>query len=120
MKKVLALALALCMMLAMGTVAFAYGETINKDTVPQSGSMLVKTDADLPTEPGVPGGDEEWTVTIPAELVVPWDNEEDSASETQQYTLDATLAATSDVTVTVAPFGEKALTMTCGDDSSHH
>ena len=57
------------------------------------------------------------TVTIPAELVVPWDNEEDSASETQQYTLDATLAATSDVTVTVAPFGEKALTMTCGDDS---
>lgn len=30
MKKVLALALALCMMLAMGTVAFAYGETINK------------------------------------------------------------------------------------------
>lgn len=117
MKKDLALALALCMMLAMGTVAFAYGETINKDTVPQSGSTLVKTDADLPTEPGVPGGDEEWTVTIPAELVVPWDNEEDSASETQQYTLDATLAATSDVTVTVAPFGEKALTMTCGDDS---
>ena len=68
MKKVLALALALCLMLAMGTVAFAYGETIDKNSDPQSGSTLVKTDADLPTEPGVPGGDEEWTVTIPAEL----------------------------------------------------
>ena len=117
MKKVLALALALCLMLAMGTVAFAYGETIDKNSDPQSGSTLVKTDADLPTEPGVPGGDEEWTVTIPAEIVVPWDNENDSQSETQQYTLDATLAATSDVTVTVAPYGEKALTMTCGEDS---
>lgn len=117
MKKVLALALALCLMLAMGTVAFAYGETIDKNSDPQSGSTLVKTDADLPTEPGVPGGDEEWTVTIPAELIVPWDNENDSQSETKQYTLDATLAATSDVTVTVAPYGEKALTMTCGEDS---
>lgn len=109
MKKVLAVILALCMVCAMGTVAFA--ATIEGPVTPATGDTLVKTDAELPTDPNVPGGDEDWTVTIPAELTVPWDNENDS-TVADVYTLDATLAAVSTVTVTVAPYGTNALTMT--------
>lgn len=113
MKKVLALALALCLMLAMGTVAFA-ANPITKDTE-QTGSVIVKTVGQGPTVPDQPGADENWTVTIPAELVIPWDNV-NGGSDADVYTLDAQLAKGSTVTVAVSPFGEKALSMVLKDN----
>lgn len=68
MKKVLALALALCMVFAMGTVAFAAGGTTvqlgdaNHDDKPETVLIQTTFTEDL----------EEYTVTIPADLELPW------------------------------------------------
>ena len=71
MRKVLAILLVLCMVCTMSVVAFA-ANPITKDTE-QIGSTIVKTIGQGPTDPDVPGANEDYTVTIPAELIVPWD-----------------------------------------------
>lgn len=114
MKKILAAVLALCMLLAMSTVAFA-ANPITKDTE-QTGATVVKTIGQGPTDPNVPGADEDWTVTIPAELIVPWDNA-NGGSDSDVYTLAARLAKGSRVEVSVSPFGDQALAMTLKGDT---
>lgn len=113
MKKILAVVLALCMLFAMSAVAFA-ANPITKDTE-QTGATIIKTIGQGPTDPNVPGADEDWTVTIPAELVVPWDNV-NGGSDSDVYTLAAHLAKGSKVEVSVSPFGDKALAMTLKDN----
>ena len=122
MKKLLALGLSLAMMASLSAVAFA--EEIVKPAT--TGDTVVKTVADLPDEPDVPGGDETWTVTIPASIDVPWDNENGGTGE-GTYTLDATLAAGSKVTVSVdqtevtmtTPGSDDTLTAAIGGDTSN-
>lgn len=106
MKKLLALGLSLAMMASLTAVAFAAdNKTIvgpDGDDTPnqQSGYTVVKTETKGPVDPN-PGEDESWTVTIPAEIIVPWDNETDSTSADATYSVSAKLAAQSTVTVTV-------------------
>lgn len=69
MKKVLALALALCMVFAMSAVAFAANEVIEKDTEPQTGTVIVKTYFD---EEKDPSDYDSYTVTIPADVIIEW------------------------------------------------
>lgn len=69
MRKVLAILLVLCMVCTMSVVAFA-ANPITKDTE-QIGSTIVKTIGQGPTDPDVPGANEDYTVTIPAELIDP-------------------------------------------------
>lgn len=114
MKKILAVVLAMCMLFAMSTVAFA-ANPITKDTE-QTGATIIKTVGQGPTDPDVPGADEDWTVTIPAELAVPWDNV-NGGSASDVYTLSAHLSKGSSVTVSVSPFGDKALAMTLKGDT---
>lgn len=112
MRKVLAILLVLCMVCTMSVVAFA-ANPITKDTE-QIGSTIVKTIGQGPTDPDVPGANEDYTVTIPAELIVPWDNVKGGSAQ-DVYTLVTHLAKGSTVTVTVSPFGEKALAMVLKD-----
>lgn len=114
MKKVLAVILALCMVCTMSVVAFA-ANPITKDTE-QTGSTIVRTVGQGPTDPDIPGANEDYIVTIPAELIVPWDNVNGGSAE-GVYTLEAHLAKGSTVTVTVSPFGDKALAMVLKDNT---
>ena len=84
MRKVLAILLVLCMVCTMSVVAFA-ANPITKDTE-QIGSTIVKTIGQGPTDPDVPGANEDYTVTIPAELIVPWDNVKGGSAQ-DVYTL---------------------------------
>lgn len=66
MKKALALVLALCMVFAMGTVAFAVEDGKITKADPDAESFIVKTVVD-------PEQDyESWEVTIPADIEIPW------------------------------------------------
>lgn len=67
MKKLLALALALCMVFAMGTMAFA-AEISNTDTTPKSATISIEEITD-------PSEFEEWSVTIPADQTIAWETE---------------------------------------------
>lgn len=109
MKKLLALGLSLAMMASLSAVAFAEDKTIvgpDADDTPnqQSGYTVVKVNG-APTDPDVPGPGESWTVTIPAEIVLEWD-EVDGDTGVSTYTVDAKLAAESTVTVTMEEANE--------------
>lgn len=96
MKKVLAVVLALCMVFAMGTVAFAANMTITEETpAPQQDTVLVKT---------VLGEDpaefDTYSVTIPADVEIMWDVT--TPSEARIATVDYRLAEGSSLQVTVA------------------
>lgn len=111
MKKLLALGISLAMTASLSAVAFAE-EIVKPDT---TGDTVVKTVADLPDQPDVPGDDETWTVTIPASIDIAWNNEADSSAQ-GTYSLDATLAAGSKVTVSVDQT-EVAMTTAGSDDT---
>lgn len=99
MKKVLALALALCMVFAMSAVAFAATETV-KQTDPNHDSdaktVLIKTDLN---EEQDPSDFDEYTVTIPADVTVDWD---DTAAKTLTADIAYKFVAGSTLTVAVA------------------
>lgn len=117
MKKLLALGLSLAMMASLSAVAFAAENPtiIDKDSDPQSADIVVRTTFDDVDNPGEPSENEKWTVTIPADVNVPWNNEADSTVDGITYSIDAVLLPDSSVTVEVAPFGEDALTLVNGE-----
>lgn len=93
MKKVLALALVLCMVFAMGTVAFAVedGKITKDDPTPES--FIIKTVVD-------PEADyETWEVSIPANIEIPWG---DTAAKSSEYTINAQLKENASLTITAA------------------
>lgn len=84
MKKVLALALALVMMFAVCVPAFAADKIITPDTLDGKESAVVKT-----RTTDINGDDAAtFTVTIPAETVIPWGEE----NWDLVYTIDSQLA----------------------------
>lgn len=116
MKKLLALGISLAMMASLSAVAFA-AEIQGPDpdgTNPQSAGVDVVVEGKGPTEPDVPGADENWTVYIPADYTLTWDNEKGSAV-TQEYSIKGQLSNLSTVEVAVTPFGEDALTLETED-----
>lgn len=72
MKKVLAIALALCIVFAMGTVAFAAQETVQTDpnADKKAETVLVKTTI----ENLKPEELDSYTVTIPADVTINWND----------------------------------------------
>ncbi len=88
MKKIIAMVMALVMLMAIAVPAFA-GEITNTATAP--GEALVKTDTSAV-------GAGEYTVTYPAEIVIPWD----APSHDETYTVDTQLAVGKKIEVTVA------------------
>lgn len=100
MKKLLALGLSLAMMASLSAVAFAVESPDNIITGPEedSGKTVVRVNG-APTDPE-PGPGESWTVTIPAAIVLEWD-EVNGDTGVSTYTVDAKLAAESKVTVTM-------------------
>jgi len=88
MKKILALVMAIVMMMAIAVPAFA-GEISN--TAPDAGESLVKTDTSAV-------GAGSYTVTYPAEIVIPWDAPTYDAT----YTVDTQLAVGKKINVSVA------------------
>lgn len=97
MKKVLAVVLALCMVFAMGTVAFAANEVISKGTDPQTGSINVLTKL---KDGETPADYDTYSVTIPADVEIMWDVT--TPSEARIATVDYRLAKGSELQVTVA------------------
>lgn len=95
MKKVISIVLALVMMMAICVPAFA-GEI--KETGGQSGDATVKTDTSTM-------GSGTYTVTYPAEIVIPWNQSKD-----QTYTVSTQLLVGKQVTVAVADTTTKGLT----------
>ncbi len=92
MKKVLALALALCMVFAMSAVAFAAEKDIHKGDADQTGTVVVKTVFDDET----PGAYDSYTVSIPADVTVNWGATEAAIPAVK---VDYQLAATSSLQV---------------------
>ena len=88
MKKFIAIMMALVMMMAIAVPAFA-GEISN--TAPNAGEALVKTDTTAV-------GAGSYTVTYPAEIVIPWDAPTYDAT----YSVETQLAVGKQVTVSVA------------------
>ena len=99
MKKVLSIALALVMMMAVMVPAFAVeinGNPDNADIIINT-STLKDTDGD-----GVGDTDaEEYTVTIPADTTIPWGTEETDVS----YTVESHLKRDGNVVVRVSGAG---------------
>lgn len=98
MKKVLSIALALVMMLAVCVPAFA-ANPITQDTE-NTGTAVVKTDTLKDTD-GDGKGDtsaESFIVTIPADTVIPWGTEETALV----YTVESHLAYGKHLEVSVA------------------
>lgn len=93
MKKVLALALALCMVFAMGTVAFAASGTIMKN-----GAVITPDQAQTVIKTAGTADDDKYTLTIPADITIDWN---DMTEHTLKATLVAYLAAGSSVDVSV-------------------
>lgn len=96
MKKVLALALALCMVFAMSAVAFAVDATVTQTEPNDDGNaqtVVVKTVFDEEAEPGAY---DSYTVTIPADVTVEWGSE---AASIDAVKVDYQLAATSSLQV---------------------
>ncbi len=88
MKKIIAIVMALVMMMAVTVPAFA--EEIS-NIKPDAGEALVKTDTSAV-------GAGEYTVTYPAEIVIPWDAPTYDAT----YTVETQLAVGKKIDVTVA------------------
>ncbi len=89
MKKIIAIMMALVMMMAIAVPAFAANPI--KETGEQTGESLVKTDI---TSVGAGS----YTVTYPAEIVIPWESE----SYTATYTVTTQLAVGKTLNVAVA------------------
>lgn len=100
MKKVLALVLALCMVFAMGTVAFAALEenvtqlTPNADT--NDKTVLIKTKL---SDEQKPSDFDKYTVTIPADITIDWN---DTTEKTLTADIAYTFVAGSTLTVSVS------------------
>lgn len=94
MKKAVAVLLAFCMVFAMSTVAFAATETIKKD-----GAVIAKEDAKTIITVYGTSDDDEYTVTIPADIDIEWG---DMSEKTMTARIDGQLAKESTVTVSVA------------------
>ncbi|MFR7675591.1 MAG: hypothetical protein ACLU3D_00515 [Acutalibacteraceae bacterium] len=94
MKKVIALLLALCMVFAMSTVAFAATGTIKKD-----GVVIDEQDAKTVITVNGTSDDDTYTVTIPADIDIPWN---DRSEKTLHATISSQLAKGSTVDVSVA------------------
>ncbi|MBS5873415.1 MAG: hypothetical protein KIC46_04770 [Clostridiales bacterium] len=97
MKKVLALVLALCMVFAMGTVAFAASseQYITKDD-PTDKTVVIKTDL---TDKQKPSDFDKYTVTIPADITIDWN---DTTEKTLTADIAYTFVAGSTLTVSVS------------------
>lgn len=97
MKKVLALVLALCMVFAMGTVAFAASseQYITKDD-PTAKTVVIKTDLN---DEQKPSDFDKYTVTIPADITIDWN---DTTEKTLTADIAYTFVAGSTLTVSVA------------------
>ena len=89
MKKIIAIMMALVMMMAIAVPTFAANPI--KETGEQTGESLVKTDI---TSVGAGS----YTVTYPAEIVIPWD----SATYNAEYTVETQLAVGKTLNVAVA------------------
>lgn len=99
MKKVLSVALALVMMLAICVPAFAANPITEKTE--NSGTMVVKTSTQ--TEDGEDA--ENYTVTIPADTTIPWEKEVTDLT----YTVESHLAYGKHLEVSVASNGAMKL-----------
>ncbi len=99
MKKVLSLAMALVMMMAVMVPAFAAELKAN----PESADVIINTSTLKDTDDdGVGDTDaEEYTVTIPADTTIPWGTEETDVS----YAVESHLKRDGRVKVTVAGAG---------------
>lgn len=97
MKKVLALVLALCMVFAMGTVAFAASseQYITKDD-PTDKTVVIKTDLN---DKQKPSDFDKYTVTIPADITIDWN---DTTEKTLTADIAYTFVAGSTLTVSVS------------------
>ncbi len=89
MKKIIAIAMALVMMMAIAVPAFAANPIV--ETGEQTGEALVKTDT---TSVGAGS----YTVTYPAEIIIPWE----SATYNATYTVETQLAVGKTLNVAVA------------------
>lgn len=116
MKKLLALGISLAMMASLSAVAFAAEIQGPDPDSPnsQSAKVDVIVEGKGPDKPNVPGDDENWTVYIPADYTLTWDNEKGSAV-IQEYSIKGQLSNLSTVEVAVTPFGEDALTLETED-----
>ncbi len=99
MKKILAIVMAIVMMMAIAVPAFA-GSFTQEGGASQEDSVVVKTDATAL-------GAGTYTVTYPAEIIIPWNN-----AKTVEYTVTTQLAVGKQVTVSVADKTTAALTGT--------
>ena len=99
MKKVLSLAMALVMMMAVMVPAFAAELKAN----PESADVIINTDTKKDTDDdGIGDTDaEEYTVTIPADTTIPWGTENTDVS----YTVESHLKRDGRVKVTVTGAG---------------
>lgn len=97
MKKILAIAMAIVMMMAIAVPAFA-GDI--KETTAQTGESLVKTDTTAV-------GAGTYTVTYPAEIVIAW-----NTVGTAEYTVETQLAVGKTLNVSVADKTTETLTGT--------
>lgn len=97
MKKVLALVLALCMVFAMGTVAFAASseQYITKDD-PTDKTVVIKTDLN---DVQKPSDFDKYTVTIPADITIDWN---DTTEKPLTADIAYTFVAGSTLTVSVS------------------
>ena len=88
MKKIIAIMMALVMMMAIAVPAFAANPIV--ETGEQTGEALVKTDTTAV-------GAGSYTVTFPAEIVIPWGQTKDAT-----YTVETQLAVGKTLNVAVA------------------
>ena len=104
MKKVIALVLALCMVFAMSTAAFAATGVIRKDGAviqPEDAKTIIRTEG---TEEN-----DEYYVTIPADITVPWN---DMSEKALNANISAYLAKGSTVALSVEVPGAMVCTDT--------
>lgn len=103
MKKILAIVLALVMLLAVSVPAFAADVTITDESDPKTGEAVVRTSTQNEDGEEAAG----FTVSIPAENIVPWD----ATSTDFQYTVTSQLAPNKAVRVDVDdPTGDLLMT----------
>ena len=116
MKKLIAFVLALAMATVMSVTAFAADTTITQDTTPKTGDTTVKFSVD-PT----------YTVTIPGEVTLTYDETSSSYKGSGDITTGAVrlrlyeyirVAVTGDFKMTSAENAELLYTMTIGDSAS--
>ena len=107
MKKILAVALAVVMMFSVSVLAFA-ANPITQDT-DQTETIDVFTVVDA--------ADDTYTVTVPASVAIPWNND-DASSGTADYTVSCNLVAGSTLQVAAAANDGGVMNTTpAGDDT---